>query len=62
MLIGNDGITLIIKNLPPSIQEIGLVDCDIIDFGGLEILKYMWTAPHFQIICMEQNKLSDFLK
>lgn len=61
-LIGNKEATLIVKNLPPSICEIGLVDCGIGDKGGTEILNWMKISPQLQMICIEQNNFSDKLR
>jgi hypothetical protein len=61
-LIGDLGATAIVKNLPISICEIGLVDCGIGDMGGSQILTWMKKSPAFQMICMEQNNFSEALK
>ena len=55
------GIVLM-KNLPKSICEIGLVNCGISDIGGIEILQCMLNSPNLQMICMEQNNFSEKLK
>lgn len=61
-LIGDKGAIAIAKSLPNSILEIGLVDCEIGDKGGVEILNWMKTATNLQMICIEQNNFSDTLK
>ena len=61
-LIGDLGTTALIKSLPSSIREIGCVGCGIGDIGGKEILSWMQTSTHLQMICMEQNNFSDTLK
>lgn len=48
--------------LPPSIREIGLVDCGICDQGGKAMLDWMQSAPDLRMICMEQNSFSKDLK
>ena len=40
-LIGDLGAAAIVKSLPVSISEIGLVGCGIGDGGGIEVLKWM---------------------
>ena len=61
-LIGDIGATAIVKSLPKSICEIGLVDCGIGDKGGTEILTWMKKSPQLQMICMEQNNFSETQK
>jgi|TARA_R110002110_G_scaffold92763_9_gene241990 hypothetical protein len=61
-LIGDEGAAAIVKSLPASICEIGLVDCGIGDKGGMEILTWMKKSPALQMICMEQNNFSEALK
>jgi hypothetical protein len=61
-LIGDIGATEIIRSLPPSICEIGLVGCGIGDIGGNEILHWIKTLPNLKMICIEQNSFSDNLK
>lgn len=61
-LIGDSGVPAIVKNLPKSICEIGLVDCGIGDMGGYQILTWMKKSPTLQYICMEQNNFSEALK
>jgi hypothetical protein len=61
-LLGDMGATVIAKSLPASINEIGCVDCGIGDTGGMEILRWMKTSTHLQMICMEQNNFSETLK
>lgn len=61
-LLGDSGATVVIKNLPQSISEIGLVNCGISDLGGIEILNWMRNSPNLRMICMEQNNFSKKLK
>jgi hypothetical protein len=61
-LIGDTGASMIIKSLPYSINEIGLVDCGIGDKGGYEILNWLKTAHNLQMLCIEHNNFSDQLK
>jgi hypothetical protein len=60
--LGDLGVTHIIKSLPASVSEIGLVNCGIGDKGGYEILHWMKATPNLQMICMEQNNFSDTLQ
>jgi hypothetical protein len=61
-LIGDKGASEIVRSLPSSICEIGLVDCGIGDKGGNEILEWIKTLPNLKMICIEQNSFSDNLK
>lgn len=61
-LLGDLGIRALVKYLPYSIREIGLVGCGIGDTGGLELLNWMKNVPNLQMICIENNNFSDDLK
>lgn len=61
-LIGDEGVTVLIKSLPISLQEIGLVDCGIGDNGGRDILNFVRTLPQLKMICIERNNFSNKLK
>ena len=61
-MMGDSGAIVLMKNLPKSICEIGLVNCGISDIGGIEILQCMLNSPNLQMICMEQNNFSEKLK
>ncbi|MFT6148120.1 MAG: hypothetical protein ACJAUH_000800 [Saprospiraceae bacterium] len=56
--MGNLGVTILAKNLPKSITEIGLVGCGISDSGGIELLNSMENMPNLQMICVEENHFS----
>ena len=60
--MGDTGAIYMINSLPESILEIGLVGCGITDLGGNEIFKWLKTSSQIQMICMEQNTISDELK
>jgi hypothetical protein len=57
--MGNLGVTILAKNLPKSITEIGLVGCGISDSGGIELLNSMENMPNLQMICVEGNHFSE---
>jgi hypothetical protein len=61
-LMGNLGSIALARVLPSSIREIGFVDCGIGDDGAYEILNWMNTSEHLQMICLEQNNFSEQLK
>jgi hypothetical protein len=56
--MGNEGVIALAKKLPPSIREIGLVDCGITDQGGIALLEWMKKAPHLRMVCIEENDFS----
>ncbi|MFT4678402.1 MAG: hypothetical protein ACI84C_002846 [Flavobacteriales bacterium] len=61
-LVGNVGASLLLKSLPSSVREIGLVGCGIGDNGGIALLKWMEEATDLQMICVEQNNFSKDLR
>jgi hypothetical protein len=61
-LIGDTGVIHLLKKLPFSITEFGLVNCGISDKGGIQILNWMIKSNNLRLICMERNDLSDKLK
>lgn len=60
--LGDEGAISIIHSLPPSIRELGLVDCGIGDRGGRALLDWMRKSAHLTMICTEQNEFSESLK
>lgn len=60
--IGDIGTSVLMKSLPVSICEVGLVDCGIGDQGGIEILQWINSAPDLSMLCIEKNCFSDPLK
>lgn len=59
---GDEGVIIFVKNLPLSIQKIGLVDCGLSNKGGSALLKWIKQAPNLKMICIEQNNFSQKLK
>jgi hypothetical protein len=60
--LNDSGAVALMKKLPTSILEIGLVNCGINDIGGAEILNWMRSASSLRMICIEQNNFSENLK
>lgn len=56
------GAVTLIKSLPISIRELGLVNCGIGETGGQELLNWVKSAPNLKMICAELNSFSDKLK
>lgn len=61
-LLGNAGATALAKNLSNTIGELGLVNCQIGDVGGYELLNWMNNSTNLQMVCIEQNNFSQDLK
>lgn len=60
--IGDLGTIALVKNLPKSLTEMGLVNCGITDIGGIELLNWMKKSPQLRMICVEQNNFSAALQ
>lgn len=57
--IGDIGATHLARSLPITLSQLGLVACGISDQGGVEILQWMKETTSLQMICIEQNPLSE---
>lgn len=62
VLLSDAGAVALSNNLPDSVKELGLVNCEISDEGGLAILGWMKSANNLSMICVEQNQFSDKVK
>lgn len=60
--IGSDGAITFIQALPTSLQELGMVGCDIGEEGGEAILEWTKQASSLRMLCIEQNHFSNTLK
>lgn len=60
--LGDDGVLILIKNLPPSITEIGLVGSGLGDKGGDALLKWATRLKQLRWLCIEENAFSNELK
>jgi hypothetical protein len=58
----DEGAVALIKSLPISIRELGLVNCGIGETGGQELYNWIKNAPNLKMICAEQNSFSDKLR
>ncbi|MEQ9300974.1 MAG: hypothetical protein RIF33_20535 [Cyclobacteriaceae bacterium] len=56
--LGDLGAAALAKNMPHSLQEIGLVACGIGDIGGLALLDWIKKSPQLRMVCIEQNSFS----
>jgi hypothetical protein len=60
--LGNEGVLILVKTLPPTVTEIGLVQCGIGDKGGDALITWAAKAPRLRWLCVEQNSFSDEIK
>jgi len=51
-----------LKALPPTLTELGLVQCGLSDTGGEALLAWASGATKLQMICVEQNAFSQHIK
>ena len=56
------GTKIIFNNLPDSIRDIGMVDCGIKDEGGKTIITKIQQLKSLNMLCIEGNNFSDFIK
>ncbi|OEE68409.1 hypothetical protein A1OO_17870 [Enterovibrio norvegicus FF-33] len=60
--IGDEGMTILAKYLPRSVQEIGLVRCNIGDKGAQALISWMADANALGMLCVEENAFSSAMK
>ena len=60
--LGDEGVLILVKKLPPTVTEIGLVQCGIGDKGGDALIMWAAKALKLQWLCVEQNLFSDEMK
>jgi hypothetical protein len=60
--LGDFGIEKVMRNLPKTIRELGIVNCGITDIGAQIILDELINHPDLSLICMEQNELTDSMR
>lgn len=57
-LLGDEGALILSQYLNLSIKELGLVDCEIGDQGGIKLLKWVESRPDLRMVCIEKNRFS----
>ena len=60
--LGNEGAKVLAAALPKTLTELGLVGCAIGDQGGKAILEWAKYASGLQMVCIEDNRLSQGLR
>lgn len=58
----DDGVLNLVKNLPSTLTEIGLVGCNIGDGGADALLLFAQTTPKLYWLCVENNAFSSETK
>ena len=52
------GVVVLAQAFPPTLTELGLVDCAIGDEGGVALLRWGKKAVGLRMICVERNRFS----
>lgn len=60
--IGELGARAIIKSLPPTLSEIGMVGCELGDESGEALLGWTQRASSIRMICVEGNRYSSQMR
>ena len=60
--IGDIGISAIVRELPPSLLELGLVECGIGDVAGEHLLAWAGKSSKSLLLCIEGNRFSKNLR
>jgi hypothetical protein len=60
--ISDKGISLLLKNMPHGLVEVGLVGCGMTDVSGEELLSWLKKNEQLRLLCIENNNLSEELK
>lgn len=60
--LGDAGAIALVSAFPPSLTEIGLVDCGIGDEGGDAIINWARNSVALRMICIERNNLSQGMR
>jgi single-stranded DNA-specific DHH superfamily exonuclease len=60
--LGDEGVLILVKNLPQTITEIGLVNCGIGDKGGEALIRWSTNAKQLRWLCVEENIFSNDIK
>jgi hypothetical protein len=60
--IGDIGISAIVRELPPSLSELGLDECGIGDVAGEHLLAWAGKSSKSLLLCIEGNRFSQNLR
>jgi hypothetical protein len=60
--LGDEGVLMLVKNLPQTITEIGLVKSGIGDKGAEALIRWSKNAKQLRWLCVEENIFSNDIK
>lgn len=60
--LGDEGVLVLVENLPKTITEIGLVQSGIGDKGGDALIRWAADVEQLRWLCIEQNTFSNDMK
>ena len=60
--LGDEGVLILVKNLPQTITEIGLVKSGIGDKGADALIRWSTNAKQLRWLCVEGNIFSNDIK
>jgi hypothetical protein len=60
--LGDKGAIFLANNLPNTVKNLGLVGCNVRDHGANSILTWIQNATSLQMICIENNAISNEVK
>lgn len=61
-VIGEVGAIALVKSLPPTLSEIGMVGCNLGDESGEALLAWAISASSLRMICVEGNSFSPLMR
>lgn len=56
--IGDQAAIALITALPPTLRELGMVDCNLTDITANHLLTWAQSAPSLKMLCIEKNNFS----
>jgi single-stranded DNA-specific DHH superfamily exonuclease len=60
--LGDEGVLILVKNLPQTITQIGLVKSGIGDKGAQALIRWSTNAKQLRWLCVENNIFSNDIK
>jgi len=56
--IGDYGISQLLKSFPCGLRELGLVECELTDVAGQDLLLWLHSNKQLRLLCIEGNHFS----
>lgn len=60
--LGDEGIIKLVRALPDTLVELGLVGCRMGDLAGEALFQWAGNAPNLNMLCIEENKMSESVR